>query len=156
MCAKNNNIYAWREQAIREIAKHWSLLLLAATTWSFAPFPLGFPIATKWCCDQDVEVVPSSAFTQRTCDRVWFVVFSFSFQNGGMLLQPLRWRYVDCVIHHERDVREEQQQQWDWYAGPKYFNKLHPEPCPTRLTTRPLTTKSFPKQKDFRELNKVT
>ena len=29
----------------------------------------GFPIETKWCCDQDVEVVPSSAFTQRTCDR---------------------------------------------------------------------------------------
>jgi len=25
--------------------------------------------STKWCCDQDVEVVPSSAFTQRTCDR---------------------------------------------------------------------------------------
>jgi len=29
----------------------------------------GFPIATKWCCDQDVEVVRSSVFTQRTCDR---------------------------------------------------------------------------------------
>jgi len=25
-----------------------------------------------------------------------------------MLLQPLRWRCIDCVIHHERDVREEQ------------------------------------------------
>jgi len=22
-------------------------------------------------------------------------------------LQPLRWRCVKCVIHHERDVREE-------------------------------------------------
>jgi len=29
----------------------------------------GFPIATKWCCDQDVKVVRSSAFTQRTCNR---------------------------------------------------------------------------------------
>ena len=29
--------------------------------------PSGFPIATKWCCDQDVKVVPSSAFTQKTC-----------------------------------------------------------------------------------------
>jgi len=28
---------------------------------------VGFLIATKWCCDQDVEVVPSSAFTQRMC-----------------------------------------------------------------------------------------
>ena len=26
-----------------------------------------------------------------------------------ILLQPLRWRCVDCVIHHERDVRKEQQ-----------------------------------------------
>ena len=25
-----------------------------------------------------------------------------------VLLQPLRWCWVDCVIHHERDVREEQ------------------------------------------------
>jgi len=23
------------------------------------------------------------------------------------LLQPLRWRCVECAIHHERDVREE-------------------------------------------------
>jgi len=23
------------------------------------------------------------------------------------LLQPLRWCCVDCVIHHEQDVREE-------------------------------------------------
>ena len=25
-----------------------------------------------------------------------------------VLLQPLRWCSVDCVIHHERDVHEEQ------------------------------------------------
>jgi len=25
------------------------------------------------------------------------------------LLQPLRWCCVDCVIHHERDAREEQE-----------------------------------------------
>jgi len=23
-------------------------------------------------------------------------------------MQPLRWCCIDCVIHHERDVREEQ------------------------------------------------
>ena len=28
-------------------------------------------------------------------------------QKEGMLLQPLRWHCVDCVIHHKRDVREE-------------------------------------------------
>jgi len=26
-----------------------------------------------------------------------------------MLLQPLQWRCVECVIHHEQDVCEEQQ-----------------------------------------------
>jgi len=26
----------------------------------------GFPITTKWCCDQDVKVVPGAAFTKRT------------------------------------------------------------------------------------------
>jgi len=28
-------------------------------------------------------------------------------RKEGMLLQPLRWRCVDCVVHHERDMREE-------------------------------------------------
>ena len=27
-------------------------------------------------------------------------------KKEGMLLQPLWWRCVDCVIHHERDERE--------------------------------------------------
>jgi len=30
-------------------------------------------------------------------------------KKEGMLLQPLWWHYVECVIHHERDLREEQQ-----------------------------------------------
>jgi len=25
-----------------------------------------------------------------------------------MLLQPLRWRYAECAVHHERNVHEEQ------------------------------------------------
>jgi len=29
-------------------------------------------------------------------------------KKEGMLLQPLRWCCVDCVIHHERGVRKEQ------------------------------------------------
>ena len=31
-----------------------------------------------------------------------------------LLLQPLRWCCVDCVIHHERDVREEQHHTYMW------------------------------------------
>jgi len=29
-------------------------------------------------------------------------------KKEGMLLQPLQWRCVDCVIHHDQDEREEQ------------------------------------------------
>jgi len=29
-------------------------------------------------------------------------------------LQPLRWCCVKCVIHHERDVREEQHHTYMW------------------------------------------
>ena len=38
------------------------------------------------------------------CEAVAHNIF-----KSVLLLQPLRWRCVDCVIHHERDVREEQQ-----------------------------------------------
>jgi len=31
-----------------------------------------------------------------------------------VLLQPLRWCCVDCVIYHERDVREEQHHTYMW------------------------------------------
>jgi len=31
-------------------------------------------------------------------------------KKEGMLLQPLLWRCVECVIHHERDMPEEQHQ----------------------------------------------
>jgi len=48
--------------------------------------------------------------------RIWRVFSNASAQFLGVdllpismvLLQPLRWRCVECVIHHERDVREEQ------------------------------------------------
>jgi len=30
------------------------------------------------------------------------------------LLQPLRWCCVDCMIHHKRDVREEQHHTYMW------------------------------------------
>ena len=32
------------------------------------------------------------------------------------LLQPLRWRCIECVIHHEQDVHEEEQYMWQEQA----------------------------------------
>ena len=50
----------------------------------------GFPIATKWCCDQDVECVPGLAFAQRTCDRCG------SSKKGGDVIatSPLALRWM--------------------------------------------------------------
>ena len=70
MCAKNKNMYVWCEQAIiREIVTHDLYCCLLPRCETLRTCHLGFPIATEWCCDQDVQVVLSSAFTQRTCDR---------------------------------------------------------------------------------------
>ena len=35
-------------------------------------------------------------------------------KKEGMLLQPLRWFCMKCVIHHERDVPEEQHHTYMW------------------------------------------
>jgi len=103
MYAKIKNIYAWREQAIiREIATHDLYCCLLPRCEALRTCRSVFPIATKWCCDQDVEVVLSSAFYKAHALGV------VRYNKKGMLLQPLRWCCVDCVMHHERDVREEQ------------------------------------------------
>jgi len=45
-----------------------------------------------------VFCAPTEILVQRTIDAT---------KMGQALLQPLRLRCVDFVIHHERDVREE-------------------------------------------------
>ena len=57
--------YIWREQAIIEWSWHVNSIVACCHSAKLS----AFPIATKWCCDEDVKVVRSSAFTQRTCDR---------------------------------------------------------------------------------------
>jgi len=50
--------------------------------------------------------------------KIHYYVFTlpniYSKRNIMLLLQPLRWCCVFCVIHHERDVREEQQHAYMW------------------------------------------
>jgi len=41
-------------------------------------------------------------------DGLFFCTTLTGRRRGHTLLQPLRWCCVDCVIYHERDVREEQ------------------------------------------------
>jgi len=42
------------------------------------------------------------------------VIGAIRCKKGGMLLQPLQWCCVECVIHHERDVRAEQHHTYMW------------------------------------------
>ena len=70
ICVKNNTImYAVRTTNNRVILSGDLYCCLLPQCEALRIWRSGFLIATKWCCDQDVKVVRSSAFTQRTCDR---------------------------------------------------------------------------------------
>jgi len=69
-CVKNNIIiYVARASNSRRDCEHDLYCCLLPRCEALCTCRSGFPIATKWCCDQDVKVVRSSASTQRTCDR---------------------------------------------------------------------------------------
>jgi len=78
------------------------LLLLAATLRSFAHAARNFRSQQNGA---ECEGQPSHK------ERVIGAVHC---QKEGMLLQTLRWFCVKCVIHHERDVREEQHHTYMW------------------------------------------
>jgi len=104
MCAKNNNTYMWREQAVIEwsrqvtaiVACCHSVKLCAHAAWTFRSQQNGAVTRMRRSC----RLQPSHK------ERVFGLVRC---KKEGMLLQPLWWRCVDCVIHYERDVCEEQQ-----------------------------------------------
>jgi len=93
----------WREQAIvREIASMISIVacchsakLCAHAARNFRSQQNG-AVTRMW---RSCGVQPSHE------ERAIGVVRC---KKEGMLLQLLQWCCVDCVIHHERDVREEQ------------------------------------------------
>ena len=102
MCPKNKNICMWREQAIIE----WSRRVISIVACCHG---------AKLCAHaaRDFRSQQNGGVTRmwRSCgvqpshkERAIGVV---GCEKEGMLLQPLRWCCVDCVIHHERDVREE-------------------------------------------------
>ena len=54
------------------------------------------------------EDTPISAQNQTLFNVLFAGLCWVDIVYGFILLQSLRWRCVECVIHHERDVREEQ------------------------------------------------
>ena len=72
MCAMNNtHTYVARTSSNRVISPGDLYCCLLLQCEALRTCHSGFPIAAKWCCDQDVKVVPGAAlaFAKRTCDR---------------------------------------------------------------------------------------
>ena len=122
MCVKNNNIFMWRKQAITEWPQpvnsivaccHGAKLCAHATR--------AYPIATKWCCDQDMELVPSSAFTQKNVRSVRFVVIRrgcWCNLSGGAAL--IVWFTTNGMCAKNNNIYTWRVQaiiEWSWHAN---------------------------------------
>ena len=110
MCTKNNTIYMWCEQAIIEWPRHvnsivaccHSTKLHAHATQAFRLQQNG-AVTRMW---RSCRVKPSQK--EHTIGAV-------RCKKEGMLLQPLRWHCAECVVHHKRNVCEEQYIQYMWH-----------------------------------------
>ena len=119
---EQHHTYMWHEQAIIEWSRHMNSIvacchnakLCAHATRDFRSQQNG-AVTRMW---RTCRVQPSHKERAIGADRC---------KKEGMLLQPLRWCSVDCVIHHERDVREEQHHgflcreqaiiEWSWHVN---------------------------------------
>ena len=103
MWTKDNNIYTCREQAIIEW-RRWAISIVACCHGAKL-----CAHATQDFWSQQNGAVPSM---WRSCrvqpSHKEHAIGVVHCKKVGMLLQPLHWCCVGCLIHHERDVREEQ------------------------------------------------
>jgi len=77
--------------------------MLVATMWSFAHLPPGRTDRNKMVLWPGCEGRARCNLHKKNVRSV-----RFDAKKEEMLLQPRGLRRVECVIHHERDVREEQ------------------------------------------------
>ena len=107
---EQHHTYMWREQAIIEWSWHVNSIVAcchSAKLWTYAA--------------RDFRSQQNGAVTRmwRSCgvqpSHKERAIGAVHCKKEGMLLQPLRWCCVDCVIHHERDVREEQHHTYMWH-----------------------------------------
>jgi len=102
MCTKNNTSYvAWTSNNRVIMACELYCCLLPQCD-ALRTCSSGFPIAKKWCCDQDMKVVLCETYAKRTCDRCG------SLWKVDTVATTPHWRCAECVFYHERNVGEEQ------------------------------------------------
>jgi len=106
---EQHHTYMWCKQAIIEWSWHVNSIVAcchSAKLWAYAALDFrsqqNGAVTRMW---RSCWVKPS----HKEC-----VIGAVRCKKEGMLLQPLRWCCVDCVIHHERDVREEQHHTYMW------------------------------------------
>ena len=97
------NLRPWELKAIKELRSLSDILFIKADKGNMTVIMKKQDYDEKWCCDLDVEIMPSSQHSHK--GRATGVVRC---KKEGMLLQPIQWCCVGCVIHHEWDVHEEQ------------------------------------------------
>jgi len=61
-----------------------------------------------------VEPIGRKCYSSKYCGVLGMVLEQTWIFFAFVVLEPLRWCCVDCVIHHERDVREEQHHMYKW------------------------------------------
>jgi len=87
----------------------WTLLLLTATVRSFAHMPLGISDHNKMVLWPGCEGHAEFSFHTKNVWSVRFVV-----KRRGCCCNLSGGVALDCVIHHERDVHEEQRHTYMW------------------------------------------
>jgi len=108
-CAWRTTPYMWRKQAIIE----WSCRVISIVACCHR---------AKLCAyaARDFRLQQNGAVTRmwRSCQvqpsHKERVIGVLRCKKEGILLQPLWWRCVECAIHHERDVHEEQHHTYMW------------------------------------------
>ena len=103
MCVKNNTIHMWREQAIIEWSWHVNSIVACCHSAKLCAYA-----ARGFRSQQDGAVTRMWRSCGVQPSHKERAIGAVRCEKEGMLLQPLRWCCVECVIHHERDVCEEQ------------------------------------------------
>ena len=102
-CARRTTPYMWREQAIRE----WSWCVNSIVTFCHSA-KLCVHTAQVFWSQQNGSVTRMWRSCQVQPSQKERAICAVHYKNEGMLLQPLCWHCVECVIYHKWDVREEQ------------------------------------------------
>ena len=65
-------------------------------------------IAYLFLCHLHHTAAPSGSQNKSKWKFKWIKIWMVWWDRVMLLLQPLRWCCIDCMLHHEQDVREEQ------------------------------------------------